>query len=182
MSEDMADPKDPTLTEYENLIEELMKENEDLKTKIAELEEENKLLKYTDYAFNETEHVSIESEEKPSSRFKRSKIREKFESLAKKKEAPTNEEIPIIETETPREIIATVTDSFSKPTAPLLPKHSIVEGTSRRVCPICGNTVKATIQELADKTNIIMSYPKVYGKKYKCGQCGQEWRLPKTLE
>ena len=43
-------------------------------------------------------------------------------------------------------------------------------------CPQCGNTNKAQIRELDDKTRVIYSYPKIYAKKYICGQCGKEWR------
>jgi hypothetical protein len=32
------------------------------------------------------------------------------------------------------------------------------------------------IHESTDKTNIILDYPKMYGKKFKCGECGTEWR------
>ena len=44
----------------------------------------------------------------------------------------------------------------------------------KKVCPKCGN--KSKIREMLDKTNIILAYPKMYGKKYRCGQCGTEWR------
>ncbi len=53
---------------------------------------------------------------------------------------------------------------------------SIDQSESRRKCPQCGNQKKQSIQELLDKTNIILAYPRIYGKKYKCGQCGNEWR------
>ncbi|MHA1671300.1 MAG: hypothetical protein ACTSV5_12100 [Promethearchaeota archaeon] len=43
-------------------------------------------------------------------------------------------------------------------------------------CPNCGNTNKSQIREQDDKTRIIYSYPRIYGKKYICGQCGKEWR------
>ncbi len=43
-------------------------------------------------------------------------------------------------------------------------------------CPQCGNINKAQIRELDDKTRVIYSYPKIYAKKYICGQCGKEWR------
>ena len=46
----------------------------------------------------------------------------------------------------------------------------------RRKCPKCFNENKSMIHESVDKTNIILDYPKMYGKKYKCGECGQEWR------
>lgn len=52
---------------------------------------------------------------------------------------------------------------------------SDVEG--HRKCPKCGNTNRNKIHEELDKSNIIMAYPRMYGKKYRCGQCGQEWRL-----
>ena len=46
----------------------------------------------------------------------------------------------------------------------------------RRKCPKCFNENKSMIHEYTDKTNIILDYPKMYGKKYKCGDCGTEWR------
>ncbi|TFG00755.1 MAG: hypothetical protein EU541_01410 [Promethearchaeota archaeon] len=46
----------------------------------------------------------------------------------------------------------------------------------RRTCPNCKEDRKEMIHESIDKTNIIMSSPRVYGKKYKCGRCGVEWR------
>jgi hypothetical protein len=49
-----------------------------------------------------------------------------------------------------------------------------VEG--RRKCPKCGNENKMLIHESVDKSNIIMDYPRMYGKKYRCGECGIEWR------
>ncbi|UCD00429.1 MAG: hypothetical protein JSV23_05920 [Promethearchaeota archaeon] len=45
---------------------------------------------------------------------------------------------------------------------------------TRRKCPSCGND--GLIHEVDDKTVIIMDYPKIYGKKYRCGQCSYEWR------
>ena len=56
----MADTKDPTLIEYENLIEQLMQENDDLKKRISELKEENDLLKHTDYLFKEPSPSIVE--------------------------------------------------------------------------------------------------------------------------
>jgi gamma-glutamylcyclotransferase (GGCT)/AIG2-like uncharacterized protein YtfP len=49
-----------------------------------------------------------------------------------------------------------------------------VEG--RRKCPQCGNENKLLIHESIDKGNIILDYPRMYGKKYRCGECGLEWR------
>ncbi|MFW9902150.1 MAG: hypothetical protein ACFFDY_12870 [Candidatus Thorarchaeota archaeon] len=48
--------------------------------------------------------------------------------------------------------------------------------STRRKCPKCGEENKNMIHESTDKTNIINDYPRVYGKKYRCGRCGQEWR------
>lgn len=46
----------------------------------------------------------------------------------------------------------------------------------RRKCPKCFNENKSMIHETVDKTNIILDYPKMYGRKFKCGECGTEWR------
>ncbi len=59
-------------------------------------------------------------------------------------------------------------------------EHEITVGISgRRECPKCGNRNMPLIKELLDKTNVIMMYPKMYGKKYRCGMCGCEWRPSK---
>ncbi|MFX1275239.1 MAG: hypothetical protein ACFFAT_09390 [Promethearchaeota archaeon] len=50
----------------------------------------------------------------------------------------------------------------------------IVHG--RRTCPVCGNQDKYPIKEVVDKDNIISFSPRVYGKKYICGDCMAEWR------
>ncbi|MFW9819487.1 MAG: hypothetical protein ACFFE5_07740 [Candidatus Thorarchaeota archaeon] len=68
---------------------------------------------------------------------------------------------------------------FSPDKVPLeMGKGPIVEGMSRRECPICGNTNKTLIYENVDRNHIISAYPRLYGKKYKCGECGREWRIP----
>ncbi len=46
----------------------------------------------------------------------------------------------------------------------------------RRKCPKCDNYDKSLIHESTDKTNIILDYPRMYGKKFKCGLCGAFWR------
>lgn len=53
---------------------------------------------------------------------------------------------------------------------------TIEKTEGRRICPKCGNEQKMSIHESTDKSNVILDYPRVYGKKYKCGQCGVEWR------
>jgi len=53
---------------------------------------------------------------------------------------------------------------------------TIEKKEGRRTCPSCGEENKYMIHEDTDRTVIIMDYPKVYGKKYKCGKCGTIWR------
>ncbi len=53
---------------------------------------------------------------------------------------------------------------------------TIEKPEGRRKCPNCGMEDKAMIHESVDKGNIILDYPRMYGKKYKCGECGREWR------
>ena len=53
---------------------------------------------------------------------------------------------------------------------------TIEKSEGRRVCPKCGQDRKHMIHESIDKSNIILDYPRMYGKKYKCGKCGCEWR------
>ncbi|MBY9008074.1 MAG: hypothetical protein KGD63_15135 [Candidatus Lokiarchaeota archaeon] len=53
---------------------------------------------------------------------------------------------------------------------------TIEKSEGRRVCPKCNEEKKNMLHESVDKSNIIMDYPRVYGKMYKCGACGAEWR------
>lgn len=53
---------------------------------------------------------------------------------------------------------------------------TINKTAGRRKCPNCDEDRKEMIHESIDKSNVIMSSPRVYGKKYKCGRCGTEWR------
>ncbi len=50
------------------------------------------------------------------------------------------------------------------------------ESQVRRACPKCGNKIHSQIREIVDKTYLISTYPKLYGKKFQCGMCGEEWR------
>ncbi len=45
----------------------------------------------------------------------------------------------------------------------------------RRKCHKCGNEDKNMILETLDKEIILSDYPRIYGKKCKCGKCGNEW-------
>jgi len=44
----------------------------------------------------------------------------------------------------------------------------------RKRCPSCGN--EGLIHEVDDKNIILMDYPRIYGKKNCCAECGYEWR------
>ena len=158
----MTDTKDPTLIEYENLIEQLMQENDDLKKRISELKEENDLLKHTDYLFKEPSPSTVEKEaKKPVKWTRKAKKKDKLES-SEPFEEPELEVLSDLETPVP------TISSSNKP---------IVKGYSRRQCPHCDNNRHMFIYEEIDKTNIILDYPRIYGKKYKCGKCGGFWRL-----
>mgnify|MGYP006288267541 CR=1 FL=1 len=54
---------------------------------------------------------------------------------------------------------------------------TIKKSKGRRTCPNCDEARKEMIHESIDKTHVIMKSPRVYGKKYKCGRCGTEWRI-----
>ena len=138
--------KEPTLIEYENIIEDLMKENESLKKRIVKLEEQIKLYKEPQYTVQEITTPKIEER---------------------------TSEPPILKTD-----VIVSKSFFSQDTVPLeMGKGPIIQGVSRRECPICGNRNKLLIHEVIDRTHIISAYPRMYGKKYKCGECGREWRL-----
>jgi hypothetical protein len=54
---------------------------------------------------------------------------------------------------------------------------TISKTEGRRTCPICGNDDSFfKIHETIDKTFIISHYPKIYGKRYSCDNCGCVWR------
>jgi len=46
----------------------------------------------------------------------------------------------------------------------------------RRKCPNCQESNPHMIHESVDKTVLISHYPRIYGKKFKCGNCGLVWR------
>jgi len=47
------------------------------------------------------------------------------------------------------------------------------ESPGRRKCPGCGDDT--SVHEIVDKKIILMDYPRIYGKKKYCGQCGYQW-------
>lgn len=70
--------------------------------------------------------------------------------------------------------ITRITQDFTSLAGNTIIKIENQEG--RRACPKCRNDNKNMIQESVDRSNIILEYPKIYGKKFKCGSCGCEWR------
>ena len=143
MNKEMADNEDFTPQEYKIILEELMKENEALKKRIAELENRDQTYKVQPI-----------------------------------KEIP----VPVIEPIKQQKEIVISESIFSQDVVPLdMGKGQIIQGISRRECPKCGNTSKALIRETLDKTHIISDYPRMYGKKYHCGDCGGEWRVPMEM-
>jgi hypothetical protein len=160
----MTEIKDSPSEEKENTIERLRNEIVDLRQKIKELQKENTSLREKLASFEHNPPVSIE-EKKTIKLFKRQKKTE------------------VQETSTLEERDVEISSEFETPSIPLSTTHkTIIEGHSRRRCPSCDNTRHQFIYEETDKTKMIMDYPRIYGKKYKCGKCGQEWRVPTSLE
>ncbi|MHA2036777.1 MAG: hypothetical protein ACW98X_10110 [Promethearchaeota archaeon] len=191
----MADTKDPTLIEYENIIEQLMEENETLKKQITELKEQNDLLKHTEYSFKEPSTPKVKEEQPipevkevyPTPKAKVDPLTPEVQKETKKplklsRKAKKKEKLESLEPKQ-KEFDLEISSDFETPSVPLSTTHkTIIDGHSRRMCPTCDNTRHQFIYEETDKTHILMDYPRIYGKKYKCGKCGQEWRVPVSLE
>lgn len=52
----------------------------------------------------------------------------------------------------------------------------------RRQCPKCFNNERTKIREVIDRNHIIMENPNIYGFKFICGICGNEWKTQKDWE
>jgi hypothetical protein len=118
----------------------------------------------------EEEEPEIEPEHKAEIKDVKEEPEEEEEEVVEApevKEAPETEEKPAPVATTPSE------------KAPLKDEEGLLiieKSEGRRVCPNCGEENPNMIHETVDKNNIIMDYPRVYGKKYKCGECGTEWK------
>lgn len=83
---------------------------------------------------------------------------------------------------TPADVKAEISEVRASAAAPGIPGKTdtsiltveAIEG--RRRCPECSTDDPHMIHESIDKSNIILDYPRVYGKKYLCGNCGIQWR------
>jgi hypothetical protein len=82
----------------------------------------------------------------------------------------------------PEEVKADISEVKASGAAPGIPGRTdtsiltIEKLEGRRKCPECDNDNPLMIHESVDKSNIILDYPRVYGKKYRCGECGVQWR------
>ncbi|UCD02477.1 MAG: hypothetical protein JSV23_05560 [Promethearchaeota archaeon] len=82
----------------------------------------------------------------------------------------------------PEEVKADISDVKASGAAPGIPGRTdasiltIEKIEGRRKCPECDNDNPLMIHESIDKSNIILDYPRIYGKKYRCGECGVQWR------
>jgi hypothetical protein len=83
---------------------------------------------------------------------------------------------------TPEDVRAEISEIRSSGAAPGIPGktdasiRTIEKLEGRRKCPECDTDDPHMIHESVDKSNIILDYPRVYGKKYLCGTCGCLWR------
>ncbi len=91
-------------------------------------------------------------------------------------------EISEVSEVTPEEVKAEISEVRASAAAPGIPGRTdtsiltIEKIDGRRKCPECGTEDPHMIHESVDKSNVILDYPRVYGKKYSCGQCGVIWR------
>ncbi|MFX1568346.1 MAG: hypothetical protein ACFFCV_08255 [Promethearchaeota archaeon] len=92
-------------------------------------------------------------------------LKEKAEMVIENESLSQNKEIELESTK--NDIESTSSNSV---TNTIVIENSI----GRRKCPSCGN--EGLIHEMDDKSVILLDYPKIYGKKYVCGQCSYEWR------
>ncbi|MHA1471967.1 MAG: hypothetical protein ACTSQW_02590 [Promethearchaeota archaeon] len=78
--------------------------------------------------------------------------------------------------------IAKVKDVSASSAGPGIPGRvddsilTIEKPEGRRRCPKCSIEEKNMIHETIDKSNIILDYPRIYGKMYHCGSCSTDWR------
>jgi len=162
-------------------IAQLEEEIANLQEQVVALEDENKRLKEKDKKVLK-EAISIQKEiEIPTQKPLKVETEQSTEpSLEMEEKIAMDTDILKIEEAEEAVSSHTMVDELKSILSPELEKEKqpILEGTSegRRRCPKCGNVNKALIREMPDKTHIILAYPRMYGKKYKCGLCGTEWR------
>ena len=168
--------KEEKVSELKDKIEELQKANKNLK------EKDTLLLAKTITAIN------VQKRERPpvlkDTLLKTEKVSEVDLEVKQEKPNELSKDLPQ-KLEIKSDLVTT--DSYTNleqtsKTEELLNENEIpitpseVPVTRKKKCPNCGNTNNAQIREVDDKTRLIYTYPKIYAKMYKCGQCGAEWR------
>jgi len=94
-----------------------------------------------------------------------------------KVETPT-----VVKDVTPAEVTADISKVKASGAAPGRPGNldtsilTVDAPEGRRKCPECKQDDPHMIHESIDKSNIILDYPRIYGKKFTCGSCGVLWR------
>ena len=161
----MTEIRESPQGDSEKTIERLKNDIADLRKRVKELQKENVSLR--DKLSHSEELATVPVEEKKSLKlFKKQKKKQLSEKSVVSKEMDLD-----------------MSSAFESPSVPLSTTHkSIMEGDSRRMCPSCDNNRRQFIYEETDKTHILMDYPRIYGKRYKCGKCGTLWRITTTLE
>jgi hypothetical protein len=80
--------------------------------------------------------------------------------------SPEGEKITIPKEISPTEIVELLKKGYKLPPGIVIPRH----------CPKCFNQNQKTIHEITDKSVILMDYPRIYGTRFDCGNCGNSWR------
>jgi len=80
--------------------------------------------------------------------------------------SPQGEAVPISKDITPEEIVELVKKGYKLPAWVVIPRH----------CPKCFNQKQQSIREVIDKSVVLMQNPMIYGNKFVCGVCGNNWR------
>jgi hypothetical protein len=83
--------------------------------------------------------------------------------------SPEGEIIILKEDITQAEITDLVKKGYKLPAWVVIPRH----------CPKCYNQKQGAIREIVDKSIVLMQNPRIYGFKYVCGKCGNEWHPSK---
>jgi chromosome segregation ATPase len=150
---DMADK----IVELQEEIERLKQQNSELEEKSNAVDEKNRMLKAALLMTVDTETKDVQA---PAATLTDDKVIEEKEVAMNS--GDSGEKVVKIQ-EGPSTVTAPANDSES-------PER-------RRQCPNCG-AAGAFILEVDDKENIIYqdSSMKMYGKKYKCGDCRHEWK------
>ena len=149
------------LTNYEKEIASLREQNADLKSKVPNASNLEKI--------NEMYKIKIDELERDIKIYKKNQEIIQLDLKESEKNVFTFQ----------KKVIETKNQTQELPVKKIeQPKIEILKLSSegRRKCPNCNNVNQASIHELVDKTKIVMDYPRVYGKKYKCGDCGMEWK------